>query len=266
MTGRQGRRAPSGDRHRPVRASLRTAVLAASGCAGTGRELQRFTDIGASGPLITRSITTEPRAGARVPRLVETPSGLVNALGLPGPGSTSSSPVSCPWLLEQGATVVVSLVGASARRTSPRLAQRLRQVDGVAAIEVNLSNPVAGRPAPLAVDAGAAAGVVHPVRRNTATGVPVFAKLAGDATDVVAVARVCVTAGADGLSLINAVRRPSDRRETRPARWAAVIGGLSGPAIKPIALRAVWQVHAALPDGPDHGQRWGDDRDATRWR
>ncbi len=225
-------------------------VFAASGCAGSGRELVGHCDLRDFGAIITRSITPTPRAGLRPPRLAETPSGLINALGLPGPGIEQFLAEELPWLVDHGATVIVS-IAADSGPDFARIAQRLRQAPGVAAVEVNLSYPVSDLARrPFAMDPNAAAGVVHVVRRNTAAGVPVFAKLAGDTTDIVAVARACANGGADGLSLINAVRGLGiDSAAARPSLGAAV-GWLSGPAIKPIALRAVWEVHAELPAVP----------------
>lgn len=225
-------------------------VFAAAGCAGTGRELPQQADLTGFGAVITRSITAEPRAGLPSPRIAETPAGLVNALGLPGPGVEQFLAEELPWLVSRGVPVIVSIAADSAADYS-RLAQRLRQADGILAVEVNLSNPVVepGR-FPFAMDAGAAGGVVHAVRRNTAVGVPVFAKLAGDTTDVVGVARACAGAGADGVSLINAVRAVGIDAAAESPSLGATVGGLSGPAIKPIALRAVWEVHAAIPELP----------------
>lgn len=237
-------------------------VFAAAGCAGTGRELAHRADLTGFGAVITRSITVEPRAGLPSPRIAETPSGLVNALGLPGPGIDDFLERELPWLVENRAAVIVSIAADNAADYS-RLAQRLRQEPGVLAVEVNLSNPIteAGRWA-FAMEAGAAAGVVHAVRRNTASSVPVFAKLAGDTTDIVGVARACADAGANGFSLINAVRGLGIDTATGRPSLGSGSGGLSGPAIKPIALRAVWQVHAALPQIPiiaSGGVQTGDD-------
>lgn len=214
-------------------------VLAAAGCAGTGTELQPYTPLATFGAVITRSITPQSRAGGPLPRVVESPGGLVNALGLPGPGVDAFIEQELPALHGVGATVIVS-VWAEQPGEFAAVAQRLRQVPGIAAIEVNVSHPSA-----TAMDAASA---VHQVRRNSATGTPVFAKLGSE--DCVALARSCVAAGADGISLINAIPAvPIDAGAVRPA-LGAVVGGLSGPAIKPIALRCVWQVHEALPQIP----------------
>lgn len=227
---------------------LHNAVVAASGCAGSGRELARFTDLDRFGAVITRSVTLSPRAGGPSPRLVESPSGLVNAIGLPGPGIEAFCEDELPWLVGTGAVVIVSIWGERAGDYAA-VAQELRQAPGVAAIEVNLSNPVAQRIAS-AEEPGDAAGVVHQVRRHTAGGVPVLAKLGVDGGDTVTMARAVVNAGADALSLINAVRAMVvDPGAGRPALGSG-FGGLSGPAIRPLALRAVWDVHAALPQVP----------------
>ncbi|MEI2717217.1 MAG: hypothetical protein V9E98_09510 [Candidatus Nanopelagicales bacterium] len=218
---------------------LSSPVLAAAGCAGSGAEMQRVTDLSVLGAVITRSVTGAPRAGTPLPRLVESPSGLVNALGLPGPGVDRFVDEELPELMATGATVIVS-IWADSTAEHGRIAQRLRQIQGIAAIEVNLSHPSGGTADP--------AAVIHQVRRNTAAPVPVLAKLGSDVT--VPLARSCVAAGADGLSLINAVPAVAiDAAAGHPA-LGTVPGGLSGPAIRPIALRAVWQVHEAIPEIP----------------
>lgn len=217
--------------------TLSEPVLAASGCAGSGAELARFTSLADFGAVITRSITLEPRAGGPLPRLVESPAGLVNSLGLPGPGVEEFVASELPALARAGATVFVSVWGETASDYA-KVAQRLRQCGEVAAVEVNVSHP--------SVSASDAAAAVHQVRRNTATDVPVFAKLGIENT--VAVARSCVGAGADGLSLVNAVPAVAiSAPDARPA-LGSVVGALSGPAIRPLALRAVWQVRDAMPE------------------
>ena len=132
-----------------------------------------------------------------------------------------------------------------------KLAQRLRSAPGVAAVEVNISCPnVESRGQVFACDPLAAAEVIALVRRNTAPGVPVFAKLSPDVTDIVEIASSCVAAGADGLSMINTLLGMVIDTNTMLPALAGVTGGLSGPAIRPVAVRAVYQVHAAMPDVP----------------
>jgi dihydroorotate dehydrogenase (NAD+) catalytic subunit len=229
---------------------LANPVLTASGCAAAGRELQQFFDVASIGAVVTKSIMLAPRSGRPTPRMAETPSGMLNSIGLQGPGIDVFLATDLPWLREQGATAVVSIAGHDVDEFA-ELARRLRNARGVAAVEVNISCPnVANRGLVFACDPGAAGDVVRAVRRNTATDVPVLAKLSPDVTDIVAVARSCVAAGADGLSMINTLLGMAiDPVTLRPA-LAGVTGGLSGPAIRPVAVRCIWQVHRALPAMP----------------
>jgi dihydroorotate dehydrogenase (NAD+) catalytic subunit len=239
-------------------ARLPNPVLTASGCAAAGRELAAFFDPAELGAITTKSVKPEPWAGRPAPRMAETPSGMVNAIGLQGPGIDAFVEQDLAWLVEHGARAVVSIAGGTVDDYA-LLAKRLAGVDGVTAIEVNISCPnVESRGQVFACDPDAAARVIAAVRREST--VPVLAKLSPDVTDIVAIARACVDAGADGLSLINTLLGlVIDTDTMRPALGAASsgvgaggpgTGGLSGPAIRPVALRCVWQVHAALPDVP----------------
>jgi dihydroorotate dehydrogenase (NAD+) catalytic subunit len=225
-------------------------VFTASGCAAAGRELDQFFDVTAIGGVVTKSIMLEPRSGRATPRMAETPSGMLNSIGLQGPGIDSFLENDLSWLHDRGARAVVSIAGGSVEEYAT-LAQRLRGRPGLSMVEVNISCPnVEDRGQVFACDPRAASGVVEAVRRNTAPGVPVFAKLSPDVTDITAVARACVSAGADGLSVINTLLGLAiDVDRMRPV-LGGVTGGLSGPAIRPVAVRCVWQVHAALPDVP----------------
>jgi dihydroorotate dehydrogenase (NAD+) catalytic subunit len=247
------------DRHEELRYDLRTnlaglelpnPVLTASGCAAAGRELEQFFDIAALGAVVTKSIMLEPRSGRATPRMAETPSGMLNSIGLQGPGIDHFLEHDLPWLHERGARAVVSIAGGSVEEYA-QLADRLHGAPGLTALEVNISCPnVADRGLVFACDPRAAAAVVRAVRERTAPSVPVFAKLSPDVTDIVAIARSCVDAGADGLSMINTLLGMALDLDTMRPVLAGVTGGLSGPAIKPVAVRCVWQVHAALPDVP----------------
>ncbi len=229
---------------------LPSPILTAAGCAGSGRELAQFTDVARIGAVTTKSVTLEPRAGNPAPRLSETPSGLLSSPGLQGPGIDGFLQRDLPWLLSRGARAVVSIAGHTAREYG-ELASRLSDAAGVTAIEVNLGCPdasAAGRP--FALDAAAAGQVVAAVRGSARYDIPVFAKLSPEVTDIVAVARACVAAGSDGLSMINTLPGMAiDPVSLRPA-LAGLTGGLSGPAIRPVAVRCVWQVREALPDVP----------------
>jgi dihydroorotate dehydrogenase (NAD+) catalytic subunit len=225
-------------------------VLTASGCAGAGRELAQFTDVARIGAVITKSVTLEPRAGNPAPRLAETPSGLLSSPGLQGPGIDAFLQRDLPWLLSRGARTFVSVAGHTAREYG-ELASRLSDAAGVTAIEVNLGCPdasAAGRP--FALDPGAAGQVVAAVRGSARYDIPVFGKLSPEVTDIVSVARACVAAGADGLSMINTLPGMTIDPVTFRPTLAGLSGGLSGPAIRPIAVRCVWQVHEAFPDLP----------------
>ena len=229
---------------------LPNPVLAAAGCAGAGREIAQFNDVARIGALITKSIMAEPRTGNPSPRLAETPSGLLSSAGLQGPGIDAFLQRDLPWLLSRGARVVVSIGGQTVREYAG-LASRLSDAAGVTAIEVNLSCPNAEQAGRLfALDPHTAGSVVAAVRGSARYDLPVFAKLAPDVTDIVAVAGACVAAGADGLSLINSLLGLAiDTSAMRPV-LAGTYGGLSGPAIKPVAVRCVWQVREAFPDVP----------------
>jgi len=229
---------------------LPSPVLTASGCSAAGRELDQFFDITQIGAIVTKSIMLNPRSGRATPRMAETPSGMINSIGLQGPGIDAFLDKDLAWLRDRGARAVVSIAGGSVDEYT-RLASKLRHVSDVAAIEVNISCPnVEDRGQVFACHAGSAAEVVAAVRRNTAPGIPVFAKLSPDVTDIVSIARAVVDAGADGLSMINTLLGMVIDTDTMRPALAGVTGGLSGPAIRPVAVRCVYQVHAAMPDVP----------------
>jgi len=227
---------------------LPTPVLAASGCFGFGREMASFLDLAQIGAVVTKSVSLEPRRGRPTPRMAETPSGMLNAIGLQNPGVEAFCREDLPVLGDAGARVVASVVGRSVEEFA-QVAGRLARERAVHLIEVNLSCPnVDSRGEVFAADPGMAAMVVRTVKDIARQ--PLLAKLTADVTDLVAVARAVVDAGADGLTLINTLLGMAvDVRRLRP-KLAAVTGGLSGPAIRPIAVRCVWQVARAMPEVP----------------
>ncbi|GAA2146103.1 dihydroorotate dehydrogenase [Actinomadura napierensis] len=229
---------------------LSNPVLTASGCGGTGRELAQFFELSRLGAFVTTSVMSQARAGRPTPRVTETPSGLLTAMGLPGPGVEAFLERDLPWLIEQDVRTIVSIAGNSVEEFGD-LARRLRNVPGVAAIEVNVACPnVEDRGRMFGWHPSAAASVLRAVRAGARPGTPVFAKLGPDVTDIVGIALACVDAGADGLTLINTMDGMAiDPHTLRPA-LTGVSGGLSGPAIRPVAVRCVYQVHAALPTTP----------------
>ena len=225
-------------------------VFTASGCAAAGQELDQFFDVAAIGGVVTKSVMLGARSGRATPRMAETPSGMLNSIGLQGPGIDAFLERDLSWLTERRARAVVSIAGGSVQEYAA-LAQQLRGRPGLTMVEVNISCPnVEDRGQVFACDPAAAAAVVREVRRHTSPDVPVFAKLSPDVTDITTIARSCVDAGADGLSVINTLLgMVIDTTTLRPA-LAGITGGLSGPAIKPVAIRCVWQVKRALPDVP----------------
>lgn len=230
--------------------AMPSPVLTASGCAASGRELDQFFDISTLGAMVTKSIMLEPRSGRATPRMAETPSGMLNSIGLQGPGIHDFIEHDLAWLRERGVRTIVSIAGGTTQEYEA-LAKILRQHDGFDAIEVNISCPnVADRGQVFACRADTASGVIASVRRSTDPSIPVLAKLSPDVTDIATIAVACERAGADGLTLINTtLGMVIDTDSMRPA-LAGVTGGLSGPAIRPIAVRCVWQVRQALPAMP----------------
>ena len=230
--------------------TLPNPVLTASGCAAAGRELHQFLDVADLGAVVTKSIQLRARSGRATPRMAETPSGMVNSIGLQGPGIDAFLREDLPWLAANGARAVVSIAGSSTD-DFVALTRRLRGNRAVAAIEVNISCPnVEKRGEVFACDPSASSRVITAVRRAADPRTPVLAKLSPDVTDIVAIARACVDSGADGLSLINTLLGLVIDTDTLAPALGGITGGLSGPAIRPVALRCVWQVHQALPQVP----------------
>src|SRR5690606_20875950 len=210
-------------------------------------ELAQFFDLTRLGAFVTTSVMPQARAGRPTPRVTETPSGLLTAMGLPGPGIETFLERDLPWLLERDVRTIVSVAGGSVEEYAD-LGRRLRNVPGIAAIEVNVACPNAeDRGRVFAWHPAAAASVVRAVREHARPGVPVFAKLAPDVTDIVTIALACVDAGADGLTLINTMEGMAIDPGTFGRTLSGGSGGLSGPAIRPVAVRGVYHVHAALP-------------------
>ena len=237
-------------RSRLAHVELPNPILTASGCAGAGRELAQFFDVAKIGAVVTKSVMLAARSGRPTPRMAETPSGMLNSIGLQGPGIDAFLQRDLPWLLSRGARAVVSIAGGTVDEYT-ELAARLSDASGVTAVEVNISCPnVEDRGQVFACDPAASAAVIEAVRARIRYDIPVFAKLSADVTDVVAVAGACVAAGADGLSMINTLLGMSIDTATLRPELAGVTGGLSGPAIRPVAVRCIWQVHEAFPDVP----------------
>ena len=225
-------------------------TFTASGCASSGRELAQFFPLKDMGGVVTKSVMSKPRPGRPTPRMAETPSGMLNSIGLQGPGIDAFLSKDVPYLVEQKARVIVSVAGETVEEYST-LARKIRSISGISAIEVNISCPnVENRGLVFACDPEASRRVIDGVRRTIGGELPIIAKLSPDVTDLVSIAKGVVEAGADGLALINTVLGMVINLDTMRPHLGGKTGGLSGPAIRPIAVRAVYQVHAALPNTP----------------
>lgn len=225
---------------------LANPVMVASGCGGTGRELEAHLDLSLLGALVTRSVTLDARAGGPPPRVVETPSGLLSDPGLQGPGLQGFLAVELPWLAQRQVRTVVSIAGRTLGEWA-ELARRVGLSPGVAAVEVNLAWPAgsaAGR------DPYQAGKIVAAVRRDMPRGIPVLAKVSADVDHVVDVARAVVKAGADVVVVGHGLPGLAiDPLTLRPALGSGR-GRLSGPAVHAVSLRCVWEVYEALPEVP----------------
>ena len=233
---------------------LRNPVLVASGTFGAGREGSNFVDLESLGGVITKSMTVTPWKGKPTPRMCETPSGMLNAIGIQNKGVDHFIGEDLPWLLKRDATVIASIAGNTVDEFV-RVADKLRTGGrGIAAVEVNISCPnLEDRNNMFAHSARSTGEVVREVKQALKR-VPVFPKLSPNVTSLSEIAEAALEAGADGLSLINTVMGMSIDTRTRLPKLAGTIGGLSGPAIHPIAVRAIHDVHRNFPHVPLIGQ------------
>ena len=231
-------------------ASLPNPILTASGCAGSGKELSQFFPLTQLGAIVTKSIMIKARSGRATPRMAETPSGMLNSIGLQGPGVDHFLANDIPWLAAQGARTIVSIAGETVEDYAV-LARKMRNLPGVVGLEVNISCPnVENRGMVFSCHPETARAAIESVRRNIGGDLPIIAKLSPDVTDIVAIAKEVAHAGADGVALINTLLGMVIDTNSMAPKLAQKTGGLSGPAIRPVAIRAVYQVHAALPQLP----------------
>jgi dihydroorotate dehydrogenase (NAD+) catalytic subunit len=232
------------------RLTLANPVLVASGTFGYVREMQGFVRLERLGGVIPKTVTFHARAGNPTPRTVETASGLLNAIGLDNDGIVHFCQHHLPYLRTVGTAVIANIAGEDEDQFVA-MAEMLAGEPGLAAIELNISCPNVSHGLDLGLDAGLVGRLVRRVRG--ACDLPLIAKLTPNVTDIVAIAAAAAEAGADAVSLINTLRGMAvDWLRRRPI-LAYDVGGLSGPAIKPIALRIVWEVARALPDLPIMG-------------
>jgi len=223
---------------------MKSPVMVASGTFGFGKEYSDFVNLSDLGAIVTKGTSLEPWEGNPPDRIAETPAGMLNAIGLQNDGVDSLINEKLPWLRQFDVPVIVNIIGKTVDEYA-EIARRLDGVDGVAGLEVNISCPnVKHGGIAFGIDPKMTETVVGAVRK--ATSLPVIPKLSPNVTDIVLMARICVEAGADAVSLINTLLGTAIDAETRTFKLANITGGLSGPAIKPVALRMVWQVAEAV--------------------
>lgn len=223
--------------------TLKNPIIPASGTFGFGRDLARYYDIAALGAVATKGLTLAPRAGNPAPRIAETPSGILNAVGLQNPGVEAFLERELPWLLQQGVVVIANIAGGTTAEYR-ELARRLDD-SGAAMLELNISCPnvhAGGRV--FGADPQSVAEVTAAVRRQT--NKPLMVKLSPNVADIAEAARAAESAGADALSLINTLTGMAVDVKTRRPILANQTGGLSGPAVRPVALRMCHQAARAV--------------------
>lgn len=222
------------------RLKLKNPVMVASGTFGYAEEFGDFLDLKQLGAIATKTITLRPRQGNPVPRTCETPAGMLNSIGLENPGIEVFLSRKLPGLLNIGVPIIVSISAQDDPGEFIHLTRRLDKVKKVAALELNISCPNLGKQRLIAQDPQATCDLLKRVRRITSK--TLIVKLSPNVTDISEIARAAERGGADGLSLVNTFYGMSIDTESRKPKLANVIGGLSGPAIKPIALAMTWAV------------------------
>jgi dihydroorotate dehydrogenase (NAD+) catalytic subunit len=223
---------------------LRNPVIAASGTFGYGREFSSWIDLEKLGGFVVKGLYLEPKEGNAPPRLAETPSGLINSIGLQGIGVREFSEKILPQLLHLKTAVIINVCGSSDEEYAS-VVDFFNREPGIAAYELNISCPNLEKNGLCpALDAKATYSLVR--QAKAASRRPVIAKLSPNVTDIVEIALAAEEAGADGVSLVNTFLAMAIDIETRRPRLHNILGGLSGPAIKPIALRMVYQVAGRL--------------------
>ena len=228
---------------------MKNPVTVASGTFGYGQEYNQYFDIGKLGAVTTKSLSLKPRAGNKPPRLVETPAGMLNAIGLQNVGIDDYLSRKAPFLRSAGATIIANIYGHSADEYA-ELARRIEHENAADAIEANLSCPNVhdARNARGAVLVSQNPGLIASYTRQirAATSLPLIVKLSPNVMDIQEPALAAEEAGANALCLINTLLGMAIDSETRRPRLSNIVGGLSGPAIRPVALKMVWDAHRAV--------------------
>jgi len=224
--------------------TMKNPVTTASGTFAAGREYAQFVDVATLGAVTTKGVSLNGWEGNDSPRIAETPSGMLNSIGLQNPGVSHLVEHDLPWLREVGATSIVNVSGHSFGEYVSVI-EALEESGLADAYEVNISCPnVDAGGMTIGTDPKSASEVVRLCRE--ATRKPLIVKLTPNVTDVCDIARAVEASGADAVSLINTLLGMAIDARSRKPLLARVVGGLSGPAVKPVALRMVWQVHQAV--------------------
>lgn len=222
---------------------MKNPVMTASGTFGWGTEYEPYLDLSELGVIVVKATTLHPRAGNPPPRVTETPAGMLNAIGLQNPGVDAVIAEKLPPLQRYETPIIVNIAGDSVD-DYVEVARRLTQSGLCSALEINASCPNCERGGMLfGLEPESLSALVRVVRQ--ATTLPLITKLSPNVTDIVALARAAVEAGSDALSLINTLVGMAIDVERRRPKLGNITGGLSGPAIRPVAVRMVWQVYAA---------------------
>lgn len=223
---------------------LKNPVMTASGTCGYAEELAPYADLSGLGAVVVKTITLLPRVGNPAPRIAETPSGMLNSIGLQNVGIEAFLREKLPLLRRLKVPILVNIAGKSVEEYA-ELAKRLDGVPGVSALELNISCPNVAGGLDYGTDPSLTREVVRAVKQ--VSSVPVVPKLSPNVTDITVVARAAADGGADALSLINTLLGVAIDPHSRRPKIHTVTGGLSGPAIKPVALRMVWEVSRTVP-------------------
>jgi dihydroorotate dehydrogenase (NAD+) catalytic subunit len=219
---------------------MKNPVMTASGTFGYGHEYVDFYDVNHLGAIVVKGLTFEPRLGNKTPRIAETPAGILNSIGLQNPGLEGFIRNEVPDLQKLTVPVIVNISGNTMDEYG-EIARRLDDVEGIAGLEVNISCPnVKNGGLAFGTDARVAYEVLSLVRKST--HLPIIAKLSPNVTSITDIARSVEDAGSDAVSLINTLLGMAIDVRTRKPLIGNIMGGLSGPAVKPVALRMVWQV------------------------
>ena len=219
---------------------IKNPVMTASGTFGYASEFEDLVDLNRLGAIVVKGLSLEPSRGNPPPRIVETPCGMLNAIGLENVGLAAFVKEKLPFLRRLDTPIFVNVYGKSTKEYA-ELAARLEDIDGVSGIEVNISCPnVKSGGMAFGAYPESAAEVVRAIRKQTTK--PMMVKLSPNVTDITEIAKSVEGEGADSISLINTITGMAIDIETRRPKIANITGGLSGPAIKPVALRMVWQV------------------------